>query len=122
MVLSLQFIFSKPRISTILLWAIIIPYPIIAITSSALEQDSTRYKPKSESYIRDKYGLRSNLQSCLTKLSNPNGMDCKGKDKGCCLLIKLSVQRKSAMKKVNREENKVNFTTKVSKNILITTL
>ena len=34
-------------------------------------------------------------------------MDCKGHDKGCCLLIKLSVQRKSAMKKLKRVENEV---------------
>ena len=42
--------------------------------------------------------------------SHPKGMDCKGRDKGCCLLIKLSVQRKSAMKKLNRAENKVSDT------------
>ena len=83
-----------------MLWTSFCPVPSLAIRSS-------NYKPTSESYIRDKYGLRSNLQSCLTKLSNPKGMDCKGHDKGCCLLIKLSVQRKSAMKKLKRVENEV---------------
>ena len=83
-----------------MLWASFCSVPSLAIRSS-------NYKPTSESYIRDKYGLRSNLQSCLTKLSNPKGMDCKGHDKGCCLLIKLSVQRKSAMKKLKRVENEV---------------
>ena len=83
-----------------LLWTTFCPVPNLAISSS-------KYKPTSESYIRDKYGLRSNLQSCLTKLSNPKGMDCKGHDKGCCLLIKLSVQRKSAMKKLKTVEKEV---------------
>ena len=83
-----------------LLWTSLSLVPNLAISSS-------NYKPTSESYIRDKYGLRSNLQSCLTKLSNPKRMDCKGHDKGCCLLIKLSVQRKSAMKKLKRVENEV---------------
>ena len=99
---------SKLRIGSALFLSMIFPDSIAAITYSSLGLNSNKYAPTSESYIRDKYGLRSNLQSCLTKLSNPKGMDCKGRDKGCCLLIKLSVQRKSAMKKLNRPENKVN--------------
>ena len=90
-----------------MLLSITFPDSIAAITYPSLGLKSNNYAPSSESYIRDKYGLRSNLQSCLTKLSNPKGMDCKGRDKGCCLLIKLSVQRKSAMKKLNRAENMV---------------
>ena len=104
---SIESFYSILRIGTALLLSITFPDSIAAITYPSLGLNSNNYAPSSESYIRDKYGLRSNLQSCLTKLSNPKGMDCKGRDKGCCLLIKLSVQRKSAMKTLNRAENKV---------------
>ena len=58
--------------------------------------------------ISDKYGLRSNLLSCLSKLSRPNKLDCKTHDKGCCLLIKLSHQTKKVMKnRRKKSQNKV---------------
>ena len=46
-------------------------------------------------------GLRPSLLSCLTKLSRPKDLDCKGRDKGCCLLVKLSQQRKKVMRRKN---------------------
>ena len=46
-------------------------------------------------------GLRPTLLSCLTKLSRPKDLDCKGRDKGCCLLVKLSQQRKKVMRRKN---------------------
>jgi len=56
--------------------------------------------------ISEKYGLRSNLLSCLTKLSKPDKVDCQGRDRGCCLLMKLSQQRKKATKKLRKSVTK----------------
>ena len=44
-------------------------------------------------------GLRPSLLSCLTKFSRPKDLDCTGRDKGCCLLVKLSQQRKKVMRR-----------------------
>ena len=74
--------------------------------SATIDSKSIIQKPTSEA-ISDKYGLRSNLLSCLTKLSKPTEVDCQGRDRGCCLLIKLSQQRKKASKKLKKYVSKV---------------
>ena len=58
-------------------------------------------KKQTSPDIGSKNGLRPSLLSCLTKLSNPKDLDCKGRDKGCCLLVKLSQQRKKVMRRKN---------------------
>ena len=93
---------------TVLACSITFPVLIPATSiSGSLGLNSNINKPTSEP-IRDKYGLRSNLLSCLTKLSSQNGMDCEGRDKGCCLLVKLSQQRKNAIKQLKERDNNVN--------------
>ena len=62
--------------------------------SASIEIKSIIKSPAPEA-ISDKYGIRLKLLSCLTKLSEPNDMDCQGRDKKCCLLIKLAQQRKN---------------------------
>ena len=82
-------------------------FPVLipaATISGSLGLNSNNDKPSSES-TRDKFGLRSNLMSCLTKMSSQKGIDCERRDKSCCLLIKLSQQRKNAIKQVKEIEN-----------------
>ena len=96
------------RMCALLVCSMTFPVLIPATTiSGSLGLNSDNDKPTSES-IRDKFGLRSNLLSCLTKMSSQNGIDCEKRDKGCCLLIKLSQQRKNAIKQVKEKEYYIN--------------
>ena len=64
-------------------------------------------KEQTSPDIGNKNGLRPTLLSCLTKLSKPKDLDCKGRDKGCCLLVKLSQQRKKVMRRKNSSSSYV---------------
>ena len=64
-------------------------------------------KEQTSPDIGNNNGLRPTLLSCLTKLSKPKDLDCKGRDKGCCLLVKLSQQRKKVMRRKNSSSSYV---------------